>query len=131
MKYKNKLSLAVAGFVLLFAVIFLWYRYLYKSPRTISTERAAFVTDAFQVAEEYASNNQSADSKYLNKAIEIKGRVTAVSDSVITLDSVVFCSFEQPVDKVVLNKMITIKGRCIGYDGLFNEVKLDQCSIKQ
>lgn len=131
MKYNSKLLLAVAGVVLLFAVIFLWYGYLYKPPRAISTENAAFVTNALYLAQEYAGNNQGADGKYLNKTIEVKGRVTAVSDSVLTLDSVVFCSFEQPVNKLVLNKMITIKGRCIGYDGIFNEVKLDQCSSKK
>jgi len=42
----------------------------------------------------------------------------------------VFCGLDSLTGSNQLNKTITIKGRCIGYDELFGEVKLDQCTLK-
>jgi DNA replicative helicase MCM subunit Mcm2 (Cdc46/Mcm family) len=120
----------LALLMLLLVAGYLGYRYAYKAGRNISTEEATFVIPAVTLAAEYTANPAAADTKYLNKTIEVKGLVTQVSDSVVTLDSAVFCSFDRlPVNSS--NKTISIKGRCIGYDELFSEVKLDQCSIKK
>jgi len=39
------------------------------------------------------------------------------------------CSFESAIQGINANEQITIKGRCIGYDDLFEIVKLDQSTI--
>ena len=116
--------------VLCCGAAYLYYGYLYKDSRNISEEKADFSIPASKLVSEYSNNQQRADSAYLNKTLEIKGKVTQVSDSIITLDSLVFCSFDQ-LPKTTGSKTVTIKGRCIGYDELFNEVKLDQCTIKE
>jgi hypothetical protein len=30
-----------------------------------------------------------------------------------------------------VNDSVTVKGRCIGFDDLLEEIKLDQCTIKK
>ena len=77
---------------------------------------------------EYSSDPAKADSKYLNKTIEIKGKVTEVSDSTLTIDQKIFCKMNGKANTDLADKTIIVKGRCIGYDDLFEEVKFDQCS---
>ena len=95
-----------------------------------SEEEAAHSIPADKLAGDYAANAQEADAKYLNKTLEIQGTVTEVRDSVMILDNAVFCGMHSAHENNNLNKTITIKGRCIGYDELFGEVKLDQCTLK-
>jgi hypothetical protein len=69
-----------------------------------------------------------ATSKYLNKAVEITGKVTNVGKNVITLDGKVSCQL-QVSEQVILNSQLKIKGRVTGYDDLLEELKLDQCLV--
>lgn len=131
MKNKRRWIAIIVSIVLIIGAISFYYGYLYKDGRNISVEKSEFTVDAAHVAKEYADNVNNANAKYLNKTIEVKGFVTRVSDSVITLDSVVFCGFDNEIKYNTLNSSVTVKGRCIGYDELFNEVKLDQCTIKE
>lgn len=129
MKKKNVLILVVVVVTGL-AVLYFYHCILYKEARDISTEEAAFTITAGELAADYGSDPQGSDSKYLNKPVEVRGKVTAVSGAVIILDSLVVCSFDSLQDTGRINKVIDIKGRCIGFDELFGEVKLDQCTIK-
>ena len=61
------------------------------------------------------------DLKYLNKTIEVTGKVTKETDSVITLENTVFCLLNQKTNKQLINTKVTVKGKCIGYDELFQE----------
>lgn len=132
-KMKKK-SLKIGGIALLIVLsglLYGYYGFLYKPARNISSESSAYSVHAHGLAGEYAANMQKADTKYLNQALEIKGKVTEVRDSLIILDNKVVCGFDVKPDNAALDKNITVKGRCIGFDELFGEVKLDQCTIKQ
>lgn len=132
-KMKKK-SLKIGGFVLLIVLsglLYGYYGFLYKPARNISSESSAYSVPAHGLAGEYETNTQKADAKYLNQALEIKGKVTEIRDSLIILDSKVVCGFDVKPENAALDKNITVKGRCIGFDELFGEVKLDQCTIKQ
>lgn len=131
MKFKAKWVVVVTGIVVLAGAIYFYYGYLYKDARDIGSEETEYTINSSLLVADYINNAEDANSRYLNNAIEVTGIVTEVSDSVLTLDSIIFCGFSHPVKKEVLNKVITVKGRCIGYDELFNEVKLDECSIKE
>jgi len=124
------------GFIILIVILviiaagaFIGYSYIYKDVRNISSEEASFKVPASKLISEYTGNQQKADSAYLNKTVEITGKVTQVTDSVLTVDSQVFCGFDVKPDAGSVNKNVTIKGRVIGFDELFGEVKLDQCTI--
>ena len=131
MKFKAKWAVIIIVVLVLLSAIYIYYGYLYKSSRDISSEDAQYTLNSTQLSADYNFNSKEADARYLNKTIEVTGTVTEVSDSVLTLDSTIFCGFSQPVKKSLLYKNITVKGRCIGYDELFSEVKLDECSIKE
>jgi hypothetical protein len=119
----------ILGLIVLVCGGFYFYtNVLYKDARNIQTEKSSFTLSSKKMLDEYKTDIAAADSKYLNKTIEIEGKVTDISDSSIVLDSVIFCSFDKK-DNATLNKKIKVKGRCIGFDEMFNEVKFDQCTI--
>lgn len=110
---------------------FIYSNVLYKEARNITEEKASFQVSATELIDEYRLDLSKADLKYLNKTIEVTGEVTDISDSILTLGPSVFCAFDKKVGTENLNKKIKVKGRCIGFDELMEEVKLDQCSIIQ
>lgn len=126
----NKKTIIVFSVVAIigFGAYYFYNHFLYKEARKIENEKPSFVLNSLQIIKEYTSDAPQADSKFLNKTIEIKGNVTEVSDSTLTLDQKIFCKMSQKANSDLLNKKISIKGRCIGYDDLFEQVKFDQCS---
>lgn len=119
--------------ILLFAVLliigFLSYNYIMTGgARDLEKETSEFSVSATDVFGEFSTNSETATTKYLNKAVEITGKVTNVTENVITLDGKVSCQL-QVSEQVVLNSQVKIKGRVTGYDDLLEELKLDQCLI--
>jgi recombinational DNA repair protein RecT len=105
------------------------YKYIMTvGERNLETEKSAFVVSWSTIYDEFAKNTELATSKYLNKAIEISGKVTASENSLVTLNGKISCLLETN-EKVDLNTSIVIKGRVTGYDDLLEELKLDQCII--
>ncbi len=124
---KRGIKVIIITLVVIAGLLLFMYSYVYKDARNIAGEDAAYTVSAQQLVSDYENDIQATDAKYLNQTIAVQGRVTQVADSLVTLDSVVFCSFSD-IEKIKVNDAITVKGRCIGYDELFGEVKLDQCS---
>ncbi|MCW4469770.1 OB-fold putative lipoprotein [Flavobacterium sp. MFBS3-15] len=121
--------LIIVGILVLAGAVF-YKGYLYRPVRDIGAETAALTVSSSELAADYEKDATAADAKYLNKTIEVTGAVTQAADSLITVDSLVVCSFDKlPPNKARGN--VAIKGRCIGYDEIFGEVKLDQCTIKE
>ncbi|WP_290699889.1 hypothetical protein [Lacinutrix sp.] len=125
---KKKLQLI---FVAIIIASFFAYNYIYQDHRNISNESAVFTTDSKSLSDEFKNNIQDSETKYLNKTIVIKGEVSEINTTDLTLNDLIFCSFSQSMSTglLQLNKQITIKGRCIGYDDLLEQVKLDQCTL--
>ena len=96
--------------------------------RDLENEKSEFNISAVDIFAEFSANAETATTKYLNKAVEISGKVTSVNVDVITLDEKVSCQLVVS-DKVLLNSQVKIKGRVTGYDDLLEELKLDQCLI--
>ena len=61
--------------------------------------------------------------------ILLKGNVTAIYNSALTLDEKIFCKFKQDVLNVNIGDSIVLTGNFIGYDDLFQELKMNDCSI--
>jgi hypothetical protein len=104
------------------------YNYMYKDHRDIKTEVSEIEIAAPYLLERFKKD----DAKdLLNRTITVTGTITQVESAAITIDSNVHCSFGSEVNNFKNGDIIVIKGRCIGYDDLFEIVKLDQCvSIK-
>jgi hypothetical protein len=90
-----------------------------------------FSIPATKLINDYNSDPEKADLLYLNKTIEITGKVTKETDSVVILEKNVFCLFTHKIKDRLINNKVTVKGKCIGYDELFQEVKIDQCTINK
>jgi len=120
----RKTIIVIIGILLLGAGI--GYLYLYQGHRDISQEEAAYRLTAENLTLGFQKDTEAANRKYLNQVIEVTGIVKEVTDSTLLLEPGVFAVFKEPVVVPQPGTRITLKGRCIGYDELFGEVKLDQ-----
>nr|WP_315256293.1 hypothetical protein [uncultured Flavobacterium sp.] len=129
---RKKTAIVIAGLLLaVSAGIYLYYGVVFKEARNIESEMPDFSIAATKLIYDYNSNPEKADLLYLNKTIEITGKVTKETDSVVILENTVFCLFTQKTKDRLINSKVTVKGKCIGYDELFQEVKIDQCTINK
>jgi hypothetical protein len=125
---KTTINAIVMLLVIGFAACYFYKNVLYKEARNIQNEKSEFSVTASELSYDFTKNALNAYSRYSNKTIEIKGKVTEVSDSTLVLDKKVFCQMNEKVNMDFMNKDVTVKGRCIGFDDLFGVVKFDQCS---
>lgn len=110
-------------------IIYLVYNYIYKEHRDIANEKPSVEIASLQIFKDFSLNSTNADAEYLNKTIQITGTITELNKTNLTLDDKVFCDFEHDLNALKLKAKIVIKGRCIGFDDLLEQVKLDQCNI--
>ena len=129
MKRKKSAFIIVFLLLLISAGIYFYYGFVFKEARNIGSEIPDFTITASNLGKDYESNPQIADSLYLNKTIEITGMITKNTDYEVILENTIFCLFMQKTKMKFINEKVTVKGKCIGYDELFKEVKLDQCII--
>ncbi|EJG02650.1 OB-fold protein [Flavobacterium sp. F52] len=130
MKRKKTIIVTAVLLVMISASIYFYYGVIFKEARNIASEAPDYSVTAKKLIEDYNADPKKADALYLNKTIEITGKATKETDSVIVLENTVFCLFKEKLKDKIIRSNITIKGKCIGYDELFMEVKIDQCSIK-
>lgn len=117
------------GLIVIVAIGYFGYNYIMTGgARDIQTEKSEYTTTATDIFTEFSGNTEIATNKYLNKTVQISGKVTNVGDNVIALDEKVSCQL-QVSGKVAIGSQINIKGRVTGYDDLLEELKLDQCLI--
>ncbi|SCY45752.1 tRNA_anti-like [Flavobacterium anhuiense] len=130
MKRKKTIIVTAVLLVMISASIYFYYGVIFKEARNIASEAPDYSVTAKKLIGDYNANPKKADALYLNKTIEITGKATKETDSVIVLENTVFCLFKEKLKDKIIRNNITIKGKCIGYDELFMEVKIDQCSVK-
>lgn len=129
MKRKKIIIATAVSLLLVSAGVYFYYGFLFEEARNIESEMPDYSITASKLLQDYTSNPEKADSLYLNKTIEIKGKVIKETDSVIILEKNVFCLFTKKTNDKLINNEVIVKGKCIGYDELFEEVKIDQCTI--
>ena len=109
---------------------FFVYNYLYKDHRDISNEKAAFVLTSNQMTQEFSKDSETSTAKYLDKTIEISGKITEIEKDNFLLGSSISCYTDSlTILSLSINKEVSVKGRFIGYDELLENIKLDQVSI--
>ncbi len=122
----KKRSKIIVGCLLLTLGVFYLYNYLYQDHRNIQQEAVEISISAPNLVTLFKENESE---KILNKTIEVTGLITDINPTSVTIDNTVQCSFEFEVNNFKLNQSIRIKGRCIGFDELFEVVKMDQSLI--
>lgn len=94
--------------VCILVLAFVGYKYIYKSHRDISAEPVSYSVSVDDIYINFQANEQSANAKYLDKTIEIYGKIT----------------------NLALQNVVALKGRLTGFDDLLGEIQMDQCTIK-
>ena len=122
----NKRAKFLLAFIIFAVVGFLGYNYIYHEHRDIATEKPEIITTV-ELLRKFQQNPTPA---ILNKTVEISGTITEINQKAITVDNKIHCSFLTEVSSKEVGDSVTIKGRCIGYDDLFELVKLDQCLLQ-
>jgi hypothetical protein len=67
-----------------------------------------------------------ASKDILFKIVQVEGEVTGMDSLLLILNHKLICAPEPNTEiKMVIGDSITVKGRCIGYDDLLDEVRMD------
>lgn len=120
-----------AGALLILAlvsILIFTYFYVYKDHRDISNTKTFKSYEADQLTSIFTDDDISNDKDVLDQVIEVSGIITDQSGNNFVINNNIFVVLlkNQQVPK---NKKVTIKGRCLGYDDLLEEVKIDQASF--
>ncbi len=112
------------------ATSFVAYNYvMHGAARNLENEETKFIVSSSSISSEFTTNIESANKKYLEKAVAIKGKITTCNGNEIILDENIICNFKDPDKSIQNGETITVKGRIVGYDDLMGELKLDQCFV--
>ena len=121
----------VIAFLVLIVAMLVAYKYLYHDHRDISNEKPLFSITVNELLKDFLADENKANTKYLDKSITIKGKITNIdlSNKTLVLDEKVFVILTESKN-VSINNEVSIQGRLIGYDSLLEEIKIDQGQIK-
>lgn len=128
---KRKILFIIVGVVVLGSIV---YAYINRDHRDIATATVEYALTSQELASSFQDNEEEAIATYLNAVIEVKGMVTIASGTVIELNSGISTQLQELLSQAQEEKLkgkpqITLRGRCIGYDSLLEEVRLDQAFI--
>lgn len=139
MKTYVKIALAVVSLIAIGGILAALYLYNLK-PADMSKSKPDFVISATLLQKEFDDNEKDASAKYINKIVEVSGKIGSVKPgenniTSITLEtesplSSVICTVAAGTDvsKLTEGNEITIRGECSGF---LMDVLLNNCTIIQ
>jgi len=119
------LALCIIGLIIIYNTYYKPHKDFNKSSFEVTIESK----DLFSL---YQDNIDNANSRFLDKILLVKGNITNIEKDIIILDNAVICALDPSqavTDDIHLNKKIAVKGRCIGYDDLLEEIRIDHSFI--
>jgi len=116
---------------LLFIIAYLTYNYMYQDHRNILQEDASFNISSSELFETFNSKPELANKKFINTVIEFHGTISKLNEEFIIIHPNIFCTLDSSLSSSNLNlgDTLLLKGRCVGFDDLFMEVKIDNVSF--
>ncbi len=124
-----KKKIVITILVLITVGVSAYYYTLYGGARNLSSEEAVFSVSSQSISNEFNSNVEKSNQKYLEKAIAITGMITQINGKQVIIDNSIICDLTALDSSIKKNQLVTLKGRVVGYDDLMAEIKLDQCSV--
>jgi predicted negative regulator of RcsB-dependent stress response len=127
---KKKITILV---LLILVLALIGYNYMYKNHRDISAETVSYSVSVEDIYTTFQADEKSANAKYIDKTIEIYGKITNIDlqNKIITVDEKLSARLTNSVPaNLKLQNVIVLKGRLTGYDDLLGEIQMDQCTIK-
>ena len=119
-------ALVLAGAALFFAV------YEYSRPASDRTMESSAVTlSAHELHSGFLGGDSLQSAEWLNQIVEVTGEVQSAEGTTVMLVPGVVCRFEESPDRsqCLEGSEVTLKGRVLGFDDLFNEVRMDFCLV--
>lgn len=114
----------------------IWF--YYNKPHRQPSAEQAIPTTATRLFADFSKNESTANSKYLNKVLEVSGVVTNVTintdqKSVVMLETsdVIFginCTMDKNDSSIVVGDSILLVGICTGF---LSDVVMIQCQLKK
>ena len=128
---KKKLILALSGLIVgVAALAFIISATLNGKHRVIAGEEAVLFVPADELQYVFANDERSAGAKYMDQVIKVSGKVTDVEGHSIVLDNRVLVNLLNDATTAFQEgKELIVKGRCVGFDELLLQVKIDQAEI--
>lgn len=107
------------------------YKYVYQEHRNIYTEDPKYILTSDSLFNHFSINQIEANQIYINQVVRIKGVINSISENQLILYPGITCLLDSNINitGVFPKDTIEIKGRCIGFDDLFFEVKMDQNTL--
>lgn len=126
-------------FRILISIVFLMllvattiFIYAYKEHRNISSEKPDYELKAEQLIKEFESNVEIANQKYADRTIISYGKITSLdlNNRMIVVDEKIVIEFSISIPKQLkIGDFLKFKGRFVGFDELFQELKIDQATV--
>jgi len=124
---KNRPLIIILGIVLVTVGLYGSYQHLFAAPKKTADSVPEYKGDA----QEFSRLINNDPSNWVNKVVQINGKVTEITDDGILINGTIYCQFDDQniVRLVYKNESLTIKGKLVGFDELLMEIKLSQCII--
>ena len=130
----NKIQLIKKYLPLVFIVLLIIVYAVWNKPhKNYSNTKPNITIDSSNFINEFKTNSTLATEKYLNQIILVKGNVTDRLTKSVVLNNGIVCTLDSSSLKALgliqINNEVSIKGRFVGFDDLFEEIRLDHCFI--
>ena len=111
--------------------LFATYKYVYREHRNIYKEEPKYILTSDSLFNHFNTNQKEANQIYINQILKIKGVLNTISENQLIFYPGIACLVDSniTINGVLTDDTIEIKGRCVGFDDLFLEVKMDQVTI--
>ena len=117
-------------FILLLIIVYAVWN---KPHKNYSNTKPNITIDSSNFINEFKTNSTLATEKYLNQVILVNGNVTDRLTKSVVLNNGIVCTLDSSSLKALgliqINNDVSIKGRFVGFDDLFEEIRLDHCFI--
>ena len=130
----NKIQLIKKYLPLVFIVLLIIVYAVWNKPhKNYSNTRPNITIDSSNFINEFKTNSTLATEKYLNQVILVNGNVTDRLTKSVVLNNGIVCTLDslslKALGLIQINNEVSIKGRFVGFDDLFEEIRLDHCFI--
>ena len=111
--------------------LYVSYKYVYQEHRNIYIEEPKYMLTSDSLFHYFSINQKEANQIYINQILKIKGVINTVSENQLILYPGIVCLLDNnfEITEVLSKDTIELKGRCVGFDDLFFEVKIDQATL--
>ena len=131
---ENKIQIIKKYLPLIFIVLLIIVYAVWNKPhKNYSNTKPNITIDSLNFINEFKTNSTLATEKYLNQIILVNGNVTDTLTKSVVLNNGIVCTFDslslKALGLIQINNEVSIKGRFVGFDDLFEEIRLDHCFI--